>query len=107
MALPRFSAEDRMNLARDTAATRQSRYRTRKIFIIKQTSRLPSAGSAGGKMRRILVFDNHPDSLRLVFGPLANRYLDPSVPPRAVLWTSIIGSLLTIAVLVGMFWPLF
>src|ERR1700737_4920038 len=70
MVLPasfvRSSADDQLNLARAFSMTGGQRGRTRKIFVIKKTSRLPSTNAAGKKIRRILIFDNHPDSLRLV-----------------------------------------
>jgi len=110
MALPtsfvRRIIEGQLNLALTSSGDRQ-RGRTRKIFIIKQTSRLPSTNAAGSKIRRILIFDNHPDSLRLVFGERANPDVDLSVPQRASSWELVFVSILTMSALFGMFWPLF
>jgi hypothetical protein len=97
---------DQLNLARAFPATRQQRGRTRKIFVIKKTSRLPSANAAGKKIRRILIFDNHPDSLRLVFGRRSHPDVDLSRSQRVSSWELIIVSIVTIGALVGMFWPL-
>jgi len=111
MALPapfvRPSAEDQLNLGRRAfPVTGQRRSRTRKIFVIKKTSRLPSTNAAGKKIRRILIFDNHPDSLRLVFGRRPLPDVDVSGPQRVSWRELIIVSILAIAALVGMFWPL-
>ena len=97
--------EGQLNLAQ-TSGDRQ-RSRTRKIFIIKKTSRLPSTNAAGKKIRRILIFDNHPDSLRLLFGERTNPYVDLSVPQRVSSWELIVVSILTMSALFGMVWPLF
>ena len=99
--------EGQLNLARTSSVDRQRR-RTRKIFIIKQVSRWPASTTAEGrKIRRILIFDNHPDSLRLVFGERANPDVDLSVPQRASSWELVFVSILTMSALFGMFWPLF
>ena len=109
MALPtlfvRRITEGQLNLAQ-TSGDRQ-RSRTRKIFIIKKTSRLPSTNAAGKKIRRILIFDNHPDSLRLLFGERTNPHVDLSVPQRVSSWELIVVSILTMSALFGMVWPLF
>ncbi len=110
MALPtlfvRRITEGQLNLAQTSSGDRQ-RSRTRKIFIIKKTSRLPSTNAAGKKIRRILIFDNHPDSLRLLFGERTNPYVDLSVPQRVSSWQLIVVSILTMSALFGMVWPLF
>jgi|SRR5438132_6548242 len=110
MALPasfvRPNADDQLNLARRFPVTGQQGGRRRKIFVIKKTSRLPSTNATGKKIRRILIFDNHPDSLRLVYGHRPNPFVDHSAPQRVSWWDLIIVSGLTIVILVGMFWPL-
>ena len=110
MALPtlfvRRITEGQLNLAQTSSGDRQ-RSRTRKIFIIKKTSRVPSTNAAGKKIRRILIFDNHPDSLRLLFGERTNPYVDLSVPQRVSSWELIVVSILTMSALFGMVWPLF
>ena len=89
------------------SANGQRSLRTRKIFVIKQVRRLESATSAHKKIRRILIFDDHPDSLRLVFESGANPHPDLSLPQRVSRWKFILVSILTMVVLIGMFWPLF
>jgi hypothetical protein len=110
MALPtsfvRRITEGQLNLAQTSSGDRQ-RARTRKIFVIKKTSRLPSTNAAGKKIRRILIFDNHPDSLRLVFEGEAISHHELPKSRHVSSWELLIVSILTIAGLVGMFWPLF
>src|ERR1700682_4067905 len=100
MALPaqfvRPGAEDQLNLARTFSLPRQRRGRPRKIFVIKKTSRLWSKTGAGKKIRRILIFDSHPESLRLVYGPRSNPDVDLSVPQRVSSWELIIVCFVTV-----------
>jgi hypothetical protein len=95
------------DLARPAFENEQPGLRARKIFVIKQASRLPATNTAGKQIRRILIFDDHPDSLRLVFGRRANPQVDLSVPPRTLPWELVLISMVTMGALIGMFWPLF
>jgi hypothetical protein len=94
------------NFAQSSSGSRQPS-RRRKIFVIKQTTRLPSTNGAGRKIRRVLIFDNHPDSLRLAWAERANPGVDLSVPQRVTPWTLVLISILILVALIGMFWPLF
>ncbi|PYL74081.1 MAG: hypothetical protein DMF26_12275 [Verrucomicrobia bacterium] len=111
MALPRSfvrpSAEDQLSLARTFSLPGQRSGRARRIFVIKKTSRLRSTNGADKKIRRILIFDNHPDSLRLVFegGAISHHELPKSRHVSS--WELIIVCSLTVVGLIGMFWPLF
>jgi hypothetical protein len=102
----RPSTGDQLNLDRAFSAIGQRCGRTRKIFVIEKTSRLPSTNAAGKKIRRILIFDNHPESLRLVLGHRLHQDVDLSRRQRVNAWELIVVSVVTIAGLVGMFWPL-
>jgi len=102
-------------LARAFSVSGQPGIRAKKIFVIKRSSRpfdfrsgqpLP-ANAARKKIRRILIFDDHPDSLRLVFGRRVNPHAHLSAPPPANSWELILVSMLTMGALVAMFWPLF
>ena len=66
---------------------------------------MPQANAAGKKTRRILIFDDHPDSLRLVFGRRPNPHVYLSAP-RVISWELILASIVTIGALIGMFWPI-
>jgi hypothetical protein len=57
----------------------------------------------GKTIRRILIFDNHPDTLGLIF----DSGVDPDKEDAASRRTSIIcGSILIALVLAAMLWPL-
>src|ERR1700674_14854 len=99
----RPSAED---LARTFSLPGQRRGRARKILVIKKTSRLWSTTGADKKIRRILIFDNHPESLRLIYGRRSNPDVDLSVPQRVSSWELIIVCFVTVVGLIGMFWPI-
>jgi hypothetical protein len=78
----------------------------RKIFVIKQELQVPQANAADTKMRCVLIFDDHPDSLRLVFGRRANPHVHLSAPQRVISWELILASIVTMGALIGMFWPI-
>jgi len=109
MTLPvqivRSSADDQLNLGGAFSGSRQ-RSRAKKIFIIRKTTRLPSTITAGKKIRRILIFDNHPDSLRLVFGRRPLSDVDLIRSKRVSSWELIVVSMVTLGGLIGMFWPI-
>jgi hypothetical protein len=58
------------------------------------------------KIRRILIFDNHPSSLRLVFGRGEHSHVHLSPPENmtslgvALLWILVVG------LMIGMVWPI-
>src|SRR5438128_646425 len=82
------------------------RRRTRKIFVVKQKRRLLAENRAHRKIEQVLVFDDHPESLRLAFREIRNSHVDLPRAHRATSFDLIVVSILTLLVLVGMFWPL-
>jgi hypothetical protein len=90
-------------VARTSSGIGQPGLRRKRLFIIKQVRR----SGTDKKIRRVLIFDNHPDSLRLVFegGAISHHELPKSRHVSS--WELIIVSILIIGGLVGMFWPLF
>ena len=85
---------------RDAAGSSRKR-----IFAI--VSRPIPSDVEGKTIRRILLFDNHPDSLRLVLKPCANLDSDDEAKFRRERRTSIIcGSILIAMVVAAMLWPL-
>jgi hypothetical protein len=80
--------------------------RARKIFVIKHAIRGPAKNAARKTGRRVLIFDNHPDSLRLVFGR-PNPHVDPSALQRASWRELVLLWMLAVGLLIAMFWPLF
>jgi hypothetical protein len=76
----------------------------KKIFAVVAP---PMPADPGSKtIRRILIFDSHPDSLRLIFGsraqhgPLSDSQRTPSWV-FALLWIAMVG------LMMAMFWPFF
>jgi len=90
-------------LAQTSSGIRQAGLRRKRLFIIKQVG----LSGTDKKIRRVLIFDNHPDSLRLVFegGAISQHELPKSRHVSS--WELIFVSILIIGGLVGMFWPLF
>ena len=111
MALPGSlvtpGADDHLNLARSFSLPGERCGRTRKIFVIKKTSRLRSANRADKKIRRILIFDNHPETLRLLYRQRPSPDVDLVAARRAGPAHLMFGLLLMLALSIGMFWPLF
>jgi hypothetical protein len=102
------SEDDSSNSFGFPSRRRQLGAGARRIFIIRQATQLPPTNSAEGKnAQHILIFDDHPESLRLVFGSRANPSLDSSPPVHVSSWAFVIAGIVTIGALVGMFWPLF
>jgi hypothetical protein len=78
--------------------------RTGRIFAIVAP---PVSADDGKIIRRILIFDNHPETLRLVFGGDGRAVFHVSAPQRVRSGALILGVILLVAIgLIGMFWPL-
>jgi hypothetical protein len=54
-----------------------------------------------------LIFDDHPDSLRLVFGRSASPKVDRPPPESARWWEPVLGGMLITGALILIFLPLF
>ena len=80
--------------------------RARKIFVIKRELQVPQANPADKKMQCILIFDDHPDSLRLVFGCRAIPDVHLCAPQRVISWELILASIVTMGALIAMFWAI-
>src|SRR5438045_8437173 len=65
----RLAVEDRSaNPFRFLSRGRRLGTGTKRFFIIKQAVQLPPTSSAGSRtVQHVLIFDDHPESLRLVF----------------------------------------
>ena len=100
----RLVAERQQSLGPQFSVSGEAGVRSRKIFIIKQVQ--VQAKDLRKKIRRILIFDNHPDSLRLVFGRRVDSNVHLSHSKRmtssgvAFLW------ILLFVLVIGMVWPL-
>src|SRR6266550_1331057 len=76
----------------------------KRIFAIVSP---PIATPVEGKtMRRIVIFDNHPDSLRLVLQSGLNPDSDDPASRRERRTSIICGSILIAMILAAMLWPL-
>jgi hypothetical protein len=79
----------------------------RKIFVINGASRLQTPNTKGPIIQRILVFDDHPDSLRLVFGDFGSSQVDGTAPQSPRWWEPILGWMLIVCALLVLVLPLF
>jgi len=93
------------DLVQSSPASGQRR-QMRKIFVIRKVSWLPATNATGRKIQRVLIFDNHPDSLRLVLGRGATPYVDHFDRPHRSPWGFVTLWMLTLIALMAMFWPL-
>src|SRR5438105_934089 len=81
--------------------------RTKRIFVVKQAIQLPPTNSAQGRnVQHILIFDDHPESLRLVFGK-ATPEIDLSGPPDASSRHLVLLSILIVGLLTAILWLFF
>jgi hypothetical protein len=110
MALPtsfvRPEIGDQLNVTRTFSLPGQRRDRRRKTFVVKKTGRLLSANGPDKKVREILIFDNHPDTIRLISRTRPDPYVDLTRSPRVSSKELIIVCLLIVVGLIAMFWPL-
>jgi hypothetical protein len=78
---------------------------TNRIFAIVAP---PLPASSGGEMiRSILIFDDHPESLRLLYRQRPSPDVDLVTARRAHPVHLMFALLLMLALSIGMFWPLF
>jgi hypothetical protein len=79
---------------------------TNRIFAVA-TPPLP-ASSGGKTIRSILIFDNHPESLRLLSGyRSADSHFHVSDPPRTTSWGVALLWILVVGLMMALFWPLY
>ena len=78
----------------------------KKIFAIVAP---PIPADVGRKtIRRILIFDNHPDSLRLVSGYRGeDSHFDVFDSPRTISWGVTLLWILVVGLMMAMIWPLY
>jgi hypothetical protein len=81
-------------------ASGQSSIRARRIFVIKRVSLLPAPNTLGKTIQRILIFDDHPASLRLVFGRRTSPQTDRRTSQSAGWWESILAWMLIAGALI-------
>jgi hypothetical protein len=79
----------------------------RKIFVIKRVNRLQIANTKNTIIQRILIFDDHPDSLRLLLGSRESSQVDGTAPQSPRWWEPILGWMLIMCALLVLVLPLF
>jgi hypothetical protein len=104
----RLPAEDRSpNPFRFLSLHRQVGAGTKRFFIIKQAVQLPPTSSAGSRIvQHVLIFDDHPESLRLVFGS-ATAEIDLSRPRSVSSRHLVLLSILIMGLLSAILWLFF
>jgi hypothetical protein len=104
-SLPQLPVADHQpDLAGHGRANGHDGLRSRRIFVIEQVRRLESTTRA--KERRILIFDDHPESLHLLLEHCSTSPRDLSAPEPVISWALILASILTIGALIAMLWPI-
>jgi hypothetical protein len=73
---------------------------------VRQTGRLRVTDRSINTVRRILIFDDHPDSLRLILGGSASRNVRRTCGGWATLRIFILPGIALLTALIAMFWPL-
>jgi hypothetical protein len=80
---------------------------TKRFFIIKQAVQLPPTNSTESRtVQHVLIFDDHPESLRLVFGGAAAQ-VDLSRPRSVSSWHLVLLSILLMGLLSAFLWLFF
>jgi len=73
---------------------------------MKQTGHLRVTGGSVKTVRRILIFDDHPESLRLILGDSASRDARRTSRGWATLRIFILPGIAALTALTAIFWPL-
>jgi hypothetical protein len=103
--LLRLRAEDRS--ANSFRFLSLDRTGTKRFFIIQQAMQLPSTNSTETRtVQHVLIFDDHPESLRLVFGS-ATPEIDLSRPPGISSRHLVLLSILIMGLLSAILWLFF
>jgi hypothetical protein len=79
----------------------------KKIFVIKRVSHLPATNTQGKIIQRILIFDDHPASLRLVLGGRTSPRTGWTMPPREKWWELLLAWMLIAGALIVVLTPFF
>jgi hypothetical protein len=79
----------------------------KRVFVFRKTSFLPTTKGQGKRIQRILIFDDHPDSLRLILGPPVKWTIRRVIRERASTRHFLLPGLVIIGALLAMVWPLF
>jgi hypothetical protein len=75
--------------------------------VITPLQQLRSTDGADKKRLHVLIFDNHPDSLRLMCGRGADSRVRPSALWPMIASEVVLPCILVVGLIAAMFWPLF
>jgi hypothetical protein len=78
----------------------------KKIFVLRRTSRLTETNGPVKIVQRVLMFDDHPDSLRLILGPSADPRPYARSGDRDILWDFILPGIAILVGVIAMLWLL-
>lgn len=68
---------------------------------------LPAPDAAAKIAQHILVFDDHPESLRLLLGQPAKQHLSNPERDRDSLWDLVLPGMAILTALLALFWQVF
>jgi hypothetical protein len=77
----------------------ESSAEARRLFVFKGQERLAANNGPDKTVQRILIFDNHPETLRLLFMSGAGAWADPEGQESARWWEPVLGWMLAGGVL--------
>jgi hypothetical protein len=72
----------------------QSGIEPRRVFVFRREERLAANHGPAKIVQRILIFDNHPETLHLLFGRGAHTWADPETEESTRWWEPILGWML-------------
>jgi len=72
----------------------QSSIEPRRVFLFKGEERLAAKNGPDKTIQRILIFDNHPETLHLLFGRGAITWADPEAEESTRWWEPTLGWML-------------
>jgi hypothetical protein len=72
----------------------QSSIQSRRVFLFKGEERLAGNNGPDKTIQRILIFDNHPETLHLLFGRGGITWADPEADETTRWWEPSLGWML-------------
>jgi hypothetical protein len=74
---------------------------------MKQTRLLAASNGPVKSVQHIVLFDDHPDSLRIIFGPSANSQTGDATDDGSSLREFVLPGIAILVAVIAMFLPLF
>jgi hypothetical protein len=85
----------------------QSSIQSRRVFLFKGEERLAANSGPDKTIQRILIFDNHPETLHLLFGRGAINWADSEAEESTRWWEPVLGWMLVGGLLILLLVSLF